>query len=587
MFSGIVAISIASTILTRNSSHPANRLVAAILGCSAYWSFLEVIWNSLDEARWVPWLIRISSFGWMPLGVLCLHLFMVLSGGEHPRLRRLLPVLYGTAAVSILLYIATPWGIADVHRTPWGWSYSFGPLFLAQYLPPALLCALSLAVLWRHVYPADGPPNERRQGYYAFAGIAVPLCTASTTDAILPLFDVHVPRLGSASLVLVGATVAWSMHRYGYALLAPGTFAPEILATLRDGVALVRLDERVRSANASLARLVGCAPRDLPGRAIRDFLPQFPKAAGAEVDEFECELVQHSGQPIPVSLSCSTLRDKQGEPVGRVLSVRDLREVAALRRSLIVAGRLAAVGELAAGISHEINNPMAFIQSNLTQLDKHWDTLQEQIVSRGDPSSLQHILDEGEELIGESLAGVKRVTRIVQDVRAFSHAGDDRQQTADVQRLIDDSLRMAAPRLRYHARLERDFASVDRVRCNPQELQQVFLNIVMNAVQAVEEGGRIRVVTRQEDGNVVVLVEDDGCGIPAEILDRIFDPFFTTKRVGEGTGLGLFLSYQMIRKHGGDIRVESSVGRGSCFEIRLPVEADQEEKLEPMPDRES
>ena len=151
-------------------------------------------------------------------------------------------------------------------------------------------------------------------------------------------------------------------------MLAPGTFASEILATLRDGVALVRHDGLIRSANASLARLCGCGEDELIGRAIADFLPEYPRIADQEVEEYECQLVADPEQPIAISLSSSFILDRLGDRVGQVLAVRDLREVTALRSRLIMSGRLAAVGELAAGIAHEINNPIAFVQSNLNQL---------------------------------------------------------------------------------------------------------------------------------------------------------------------------------------------------------------------------
>ena len=241
LFSAVAAAMVGTSILTRDSDNRGHRLLAAIFGCASYWSLLEFIIGSLDEPNRVAWALRLSSIGWMPLGALCLHLFLELVGETSSWLRRrCVPVLYALAALSIAICIATPWGFESVHRTNWGWGFTPGPLFSFFYAPPAAFVAVSLGVLWRRVYPANAPTSERRQGYLAFVAITIPLVVASTTDAILPMCGIHVPQLGSASLVIVGGAIAWSAHRYGYALLVPGTFASEILATLRDGVALVQ-----------------------------------------------------------------------------------------------------------------------------------------------------------------------------------------------------------------------------------------------------------------------------------------------------------------------------------------------------------
>jgi len=564
LFASVVAAMAGSSILTRDSVNRGHRLLAAIFGCAAYWSLVEVVRNSLDEPAWIPWLFRLSSIGWMPLGALCFHLFLELIGDTSAWLRRrCVPALYLLSAVSAAVYITTPWGIESVHPTSWGWGYTPGRFFIFFYAPTAAFVSLSLGVLWRRVYPADAPSSERRQGYVAFAAIMIPLVVASVTDAILPMCGVNLPRIGSSSLAIIGAAIAWSVHRYGYSLLAPGTFATEILATLRDGVALVRHDGMIRSANASLARLCGCGEEELIGRAIDDFIPECSLTVDLEVHGHECQLVSDQGQPIAISLSSSVIRDRLGDPVGQVLVMRDLREVKALRSRLIMSGRLAAVGELAAGIAHEINNPIAFVQANLNQLLSHWEGAEKSM----DPDAFQ----EGCELLEESLEGASRVSAIVKNVRGFARAGEGELETADVNDLLDATLRIAAPELRHRANVETRFGRVPLLPARVQELKQVFLNVLLNASHAIEDGGHIRVSTEFHDPNVAVSIEDDGCGMAPDLLERIFDPFFSTKKAGEGMGLGLSLSYQMVKNHGGDISVESEPGKGTRFRISFPT----------------
>jgi signal transduction histidine kinase len=564
LFASVAAAMAGSSVLTRDSVNRGHRLLAAIFGCAAYWSLVEVVRNSLDEPTWIPWLFRLASIGWMPLGALCFHLFLELVGDTSAWLRRrCVPALYLLSAVSAAVYITTPWGIESVHPTSWGWGYTPGRFFVFFYAPTAAFIALSLGVLWRRVYPADAPISERRQGWVAFAAIMTPLVVASVTDAILPMCGVNLPRVGSSSLAIIGAAIAWSVHRYGYSLLAPGTFATEILATLRDGVALVRHDGLIRSANTSLARLCGCGEGELIGRAIADFIPEYSRIADQEVDEHECQLIAHSQQPIAISLSSSFILDRLGNPVGQVLAVRDHREVAALRSRLIMSGRLAAVGELAAGIAHEVNNPIAFVQANLNQLLDRWQDAEKHM----DPDAFQ----EGWELLEESLEGASRVAAIVKNVRGFAYAGQGERETADINDLLAATLRIAEPQLRHRANVEKNFGRIPLLLCQAQELKQVFLNVLLNASHAIEDGGHIYTSTEYVDPNVIVTIEDDGCGMTPDLLERIFDPFFSTKKVGEGMGLGLSLSYQMVKNHGGEISVESQPGRGTRFVISIPT----------------
>jgi PAS domain S-box-containing protein len=406
-------------------------------------------------------------------------------------------------------------------------------------------------------------------------GLFSPLSIASVTDGVLPYLGVQVPRLGTASFVVLGATIFWSFFRYGHSLLAPGDFAREILETLPDGVAMLRLDGGVRSANGALARLLECRAEELPGLRLTDFLEP-PEAATGEPapGDRQCELRTFDGRRTPVSVASTLLRDRLGAVLGRVMVVRDLAEITSLRDSLLLSARLAAVGELAAGIAHEINNPLAFARANLSLLREHWGSFASTADKRDDGGVTAALFAEGEELIDESLEGVDRAAAIVRDVRGLAHAGGRRRELADLNLLLDGVLRMAAPQLRQFATVHKDWGELPPVSCVPQELQQVFLNLVLNASQAIASPGMIRITTRAEGDGVLVEVEDDGAGIAPEILEKIFDPFFTTKPVGEGTGLGLSIAYGIVRKHAGEISVRSEPGSGTRFTVRLPCDAD-------------
>ena len=559
---------VASAMLTvavvgRDGGHRANRVAAALSLGATVWSFCEVLWNSAQDPEHVLALVRLSSIGWVAMGPLGLHLFVELVGLPDSPVRRAMPWLYAVSAGFLAVSLGTDWMHTGVLRTSWGWGYEFGPAYPPFWLFTTLCLSGGLALAARHLRSSGPSPAERAQAKWIVVGVMVPLVMASLTDGVLPMLHVQVPRLGTASFTVLGATVLWGFWRYGYTALAPGMLAREILETLHDGVALLRLDGRVRSGNPGLARLLGLELHRLPGLDLGALL----RGAGLDpmrpAENLEGELRRVTGEVIPVALSTSLLRDKQGQAFGLVLAVRDLREMAALRSRLVTSGRLAALGELAAGVAHEINNPIAFVRANLGAL--------ETLLSKADASVALGAMAEGRELVEESLEGVDRVSSIVRDLLGFAHQGTGRRELVKLDELLDSVLRVATPQLRHAGRVERAYTASLTVRASRQELQQVFLNLVVNAAQAIGEDGQIRLVLLRQGDWAVAEVHDDGPGIPGELVDRIFDPFFTTKPTGEGCGLGLAISHQIVRKHGGELLVRSRAGAGTRFSVRLPA----------------
>ncbi len=566
LFASFAAAVMAGAILARDPGQRVNRVIALVLVCSAHWSVCQVIWNLCDDPERVVRLVRLSSLGWLWMGPLGLHIYVELAHDPRSRARRLLPPAYAAAAAAMVLYVATPWGVRSAFPTEWGWSFRFGPLFPVAYLP-TVACIGSVLWQWPRLFPRGSSRAERRLALWMFAAISLSMTVASTTDVLLPMLRIPAPQLGSTSQLALGSIVAWSVSRHGYFLLAPGAFAREILETLRDGVALLSEDGRLAFCNDAFAELAGRPAEELVGAPLAGLLPGLLPQADSR--DREMRLLGSGGERIPVAVSASPLRDGQGRSAGRVLALRDLREVASLRSRLVTSGRLAAVGELAAGIAHEISNPVTFVRSNLVQLREEWEQLAAAARKADPAAAAEPELEEGAELIEESLEGVERVAAVVRDVRAFSHAGLGHAELSDVNELVENAANVAA--LRYAVAVERCYGDVPPVRCAPHQLRQVFLNLIFNALQAVGAAGQIRLVTQRSRDSVVVRVQDDGCGIPPGVIDRIFDPFFTTRPVGEGTGLGLALCYQIVRNHGGDIAVESEPGRGTCFTVRLPV----------------
>lgn len=267
----------------------------------------------------------------------------------------------------------------------------------------------------------------------------------------------------------------------------------------------------------------------------------------------------------------------------------------AAQEQLLQSEKLASIGQLAAGVAHEINNPIGYVHSNLGSLQEYVGNLfalidvYERAIRAPDPHAMRSEIDATRErldvdfisrdlpqLLTESRQGIERVTGIVRDLRDFSRS--DREHAwrlADLHAGLDSTINIVWNELRYKATLEKQYGTLPMVECLQSELNQVFMNLLLNAGQAIDGEGVITVRTGHDPGQVWVEIGDTGSGIPPEVLQRIFDPFFTTKAVGKGTGLGLSISYGIVAKHHGRIEVDSSPQTGSRFRVILPVRQPQ------------
>jgi signal transduction histidine kinase len=245
----------------------------------------------------------------------------------------------------------------------------------------------------------------------------------------------------------------------------------------------------------------------------------------------------------------------------------ELREI---QGQLMQAEKMKSLGQLVAGVAHELNNPIGFVHANLQLLDEYVQKLSD-AQARGDDTT--RIREAIAKLILRSREGTQRVKKIVQDLRTYSRMDQAEIQDVSLHEEIDRNLALMEPRFKTRIRVQKNYGDVPRVRCYAGQLNQVFLNLLMNACDAIEEDGTIQITTLRIPGGVRLEFTDDGPGIPEEIRSRIFDPFFTTKPVGVGTGLGLSLSHGIIERHGGKISVDSEPGRGTTFAIELPLDA--------------
>lgn len=232
---------------------------------------------------------------------------------------------------------------------------------------------------------------------------------------------------------------------------------------------------------------------------------------------------------------------------------------------LIQMEKMASLGLLAAGIAHEINNPLSFLVSNLESLKGY----AQRLIEGASLETLNNkaLAEDLNSMTQESLEGALRIKKVVQDLRTFSRRSETHKILVDINQILESTLSIVWNEIKYKAILIKDYQAKSECLAEPTQLSQVFLNILINAGQAISEKGTISLSTYEDAENVYIKISDTGCGIPPEILSKIFDPFFSTKK---SAGLGLSVSYNIIKRNGGDIKAESKVGSGTTVTIRLP-----------------
>jgi PAS domain S-box-containing protein len=375
----------------------------------------------------------------------------------------------------------------------------------------------------------------------------------------------------------------------------------ELRAALEDAAeAICRIDTegRIVSINRAFTRLAGYTADEIQGRSWEETVSPNDRSivradmrAPADKVEREIHGIRKDGTPFDMGLAVVAAAGK-----GHYFFIRDLTERRRMENQLIFAGRMAAVGTLAAGVAHEINNPLAYIVANIDFVRHQMTTLASRLTRGGMAGDdLRHTLDETGEALAEARQGTERVRNIVRDLRVFARGDEDQSGPVALRRVLDSSINIAWNEIRHRARLVKDYGETPLVEANESRLGQVFLNLLLNAAHAIPEGAternEIRVSTRTDArGYAVVEVRDSGMGIPPEIQSRIFDPFFTTKSAGEGTGLGLWICSGILSALGGDIGVDSESGRGSTFRVTLPpvsIEAPGATPARPAPETEA
>ncbi|HET6421108.1 MAG TPA: ATP-binding protein [Geobacteraceae bacterium] len=370
-----------------------------------------------------------------------------------------------------------------------------------------------------------------------------------------------------------------------------------------DIVILAGQDEGIKRCNKALCDFTGKTYAEIVGKNWKALLSDSGLDIPASPPYGAGHFHEPTGRWLVMEFHELPGRPPKNDP-GSVITLRDVTEVKKFTRELeesnielestrekiIRQEKMACIGRLAAGVAHEVNNPVSYISSNLNTLAKYVQVLEnfiraqsEMLDETGIPElagalleirkdmRLDHILPDARDLIRESIEGANRIKTIVGDLINFSRIDESGYIDADINECVESAIKIVWNELKQKATTVRNLGRIPRIKCNPRQLNQVFVNLLVNAAQAIEQQGLITVRTWHESDSIYVSITDTGCGIPESILDRIFEPFFTTKEAGKGAGLGLSITYDIIKKHDGEISVESEIGKGTTFAVRLPV----------------
>jgi two-component system NtrC family sensor kinase len=380
----------------------------------------------------------------------------------------------------------------------------------------------------------------------------------------------------------------------------------EVLDATDVAVIALSLDGVIIGWSPAATRLYGYDQAEVIGRSVTvicpspafEILDAMGGVASGTSTSFESVHLRRDGSPAQISLILTRTFDHPGKPGGVVAMARDITAEKSRDAQFQHESKLESLGRLAAGLAHEINSPIQFVGDNARFLEEAYQELirvveiyrglldtsnpigwierQERVRQAEAGIDFDYLQKEVPSAVEQTLEGIERVSTIVRAMKTFSHQGHKEQVPGDLNEAVAATVTVTRHQVSEVADLALDLADLPPVRCNIADLNQVFLNLILNAADSIEETGRrgvITVATALDGEDVVVRVSDTGAGIPADVLPKIFDPFFTTKDVGRGSGQGLALARGVVQEgHGGTLAVESVLGEGTTFSVRIPVD---------------
>ena len=572
--------------------------VSFLIFCISIWMWLSgvsMMYLSKDPFLGSAWF----SFSFIGISLISVNIFTftAIFVDKVKQYRKLIYFGYALAVYFCFFFFQSHYFFSGVRKYFWGWYAAYGVQSLSWQL---VWSSYLFATTWLLLDALKYETNHLRRQQLKYINFGLLIGYIGAADHI-PAYGIELYPFGYIPILCFISILAYAIKKHRLLILTPAVAADTIVNTMADALIVFGVDKTIISVNPVAVKLFGYSDKEITSKSVQDIFAEkmvfeeemlnyFIETGYAYT--FEMSAVSNKGDRIPVSMSIAVVRNKSKKISGFVGIARDIsenkRNIEELRRKteeterelaerkkaeaalqvaytqmqsvqaqLLQSAKMAAVGQLAAGVAHEINNPLCIILGFAQRLNRGLNPDDIRSIS------LQNIEREA-----------KRCRDLVRDLLTFSQVYDGTGVRAcDINEVIMGALVFIETEAKYKAvALTKELeGGIKKIIVDPNQIQQVIINLCNNSIDAMNEKGSLMIKSRMVGDTVVIQVSDTGMGIPKDIQGRIFDPFFTTKEVGKGTGLGLSLSYEIIQKHKGMLEFESEVGKGTTFRVILPV----------------
>lgn len=570
----LVSAAFGAVAIVWDSERRATRPMAAVFLCTGCWALVDLCAFLEPDAARARALMRFTHVPPLMIGPSTLWVVSEMLPRQPPRVAMHARIGAVVCLAVGLASVFAPGNIeAMIPTDHGGWIPVYGTFSIVLIPLGTILPAYAAFVAHRTKRDASAATLDRRRVWAVELCVLLSLGMVAATEWALPLLEIPVPRLGALSVSLASALLWLNvLHAADDLAVTPQGMARAVLAELQDGVVLVEPDGLILSVNSRFLQLAERRRSDLVGESIGDLLKAPIERICEGVEDRKTVIRLPGGRTVPISVSSSLVRNRSQGVIGVVVVCRDLRDVDTLRNRLLGSGRLAAIGELAAGIAHEVNNPVAFIRSDLNLLRERIEELRAQVVAVGRPKEDRMIFDRSRVRVANALASIDRVTEVVRDVREFAHVGGAGQGGSNPESVVRGAMRLA--QLERQDEVEFSFrgnASIARIDSG-QELKQVMLTLMRMLVTASAEGGLVEVDLQSDEKELVIgLSAAPLAGDSSDFLAR-FELSGEHAFEGSAEEVGLGIAVDLVAQMEGRLGVEAVGDAALRLEVAIPLD---------------
>ena len=572
----LVSAAFGAVAVAWNSDRRATAPMCAIFACTGVWALLDLLtFLETEPARaqfWIQWMhLPALLLGPSTTWLLCQLLPQV-----GNRLQRLARAGFAIAAVLGVAAALLPGSVLGVVATDWGsWVARYGIVSILVVPIGTVLPLLAGYEAARVEVRRESEKADTSRAHAMIVSVFISLLAAISTEYVMPLLELPAPRLGAVAIA-TAAAVMWLrvLHASDDLAVTPEGMARSMLDELHDGVALVQLDGTILSSNMRFREMTGRPSSELLGTSLASRVETSIAEICAGLEDRESTLQRVDGESLPVSLSSSIARNRSGDAIGAVVVFRDRRDVDVLRRRLLTSGRLAAIGELAAGIAHEVNNPIAFIRSDFNLLSQRLEEIREHAAKASGLESDMAIFERVDRRIEVALEGIERVAEVVGDVRGFAHVGGAGQGGSDPAVLVEGAMRLARLQRGDDVGLRVTNGNCSEWIESGQELKQVLLALILILVEGVEKGGTVEAAL-ESDGNILrITLAADRLLEDANTSIRHFEMLAAGRLGTSHPEFGLAIATELIDQMGASFSFRETGPDALSISLHLPLDVD-------------